>query len=245
MSRPVRISALFSVFVFVSANLAGARDDIRSQRVQFETGAMTATVDGVITGYETVDYLLGAKAGQMMSVTMTTDHGATYFNVLPPDSEDEADFVGSIEGNSFTGRLDLDGDWKVRVSMMRSAARRGEKAVFTMEIGISGSPDPEATRERNDFGPREWDARGDLGCAVGGAPMQPGACPFKVLRYDSGGTVFVVPPGGGPVRILYFESGTWSTDSAARVGVSRRDDMWSLTVEEETYEMPVAVLTGG
>ena len=245
MPRSARLVIFVSVMGFLSASTSIARDDIRSQRVQFEPGETTAAVKGAITGYEAVDYLVGARAGQMMSVTITTDHGATSFNVLPPDSEDEADFVGSTEGNSFVGRLDLDGDWKIRVSMMRSAARRGETAVFKMEIGISGSADPSLARERNDFGPREWDARGDLGCAVGGAPMQPGACPFKVLRYDSGGTVFVVPPGGGPVRILYFESGTWSTDSAARVGVSRRDDLWSLTVEEETYEMPDAVLTGG
>ena len=245
MSRSAWVIAVVSMIVLVSSGISDARDDIRLQRVQFKPGDATATVDGTITGYEAVDYLLGASAGQTMSVTMMTDHGAAYFNVLPPDSEDEADFVGSSEGNSFVGRLDLDGDWRVRVYMMRSAARRGETAVFKMKMGISGSPDPEAARERNDFGPREWDARGDLGCAVGGAPMQPRACPFKVLRYESGGTVFVVPPGGGPVRILYFESGTWSTDSAAKVKVSKRDDMWTLAVEGETYELPDAVLTGG
>jgi hypothetical protein len=245
MSRSAWIFSLVSVIGFLFTSIAIARDDIREQRVQFEPGEATTTVDGTITGYEAVDYLLGARAGQTMSVTMTTDHGATYFNVLSFDSENEADFVGSSEGHSFIGRLDLDGDWKVRVSMMRSAARRGETAVFKMEIGISGSADPSLARERNDFGPREWDARGDLGCAVGGAPLQPGTCPFKVLRYESGGTVFVVPPGGGPVRVLYFESGTWTTDSAAQVKVSRRDDIWTLTVEGETYELPDAVLTGG
>ena len=35
-------------------------------------------------------------------------------------------FVGSISGNQFEGRLPASGDYKVRVYLMRSAARRDE-----------------------------------------------------------------------------------------------------------------------
>ena len=180
-----------------------------------------------------------------MGVSMTTDNGANYFNILPPDSENEAVYNGSTGDNKYEGRLDLDGDWKIRVYMMRSAARRNEVANYVLKVSITGSPDPTAAREASEFGPLEWDARGNLGCAQGGAPMQPGACPFKVIRYASGATVYVKKPDGQGIRILYFENGEWSSDSAAKVEVSKRADTWVLIVGEETYEVPEAVVTGG
>lgn len=234
------------VLMVVAGGPAHARDEIRRERVQFDTGSSSAAITGTITGHEVVDYMLGALAGQTMTVTMSTEHTACYFNVLPPDSEDEAIFIGSVEGRDFEGILDLDGDWKIRVYVMRSAARRGETARFTIEAGIHGSADPAVAREANDFGPREWDAKGDLGCAFGGEPMWSATCPFKVIRTSSGGTVFVARPGGRGVRILYCEGGVWSTDTAEPVVVAKRSDLWTLTVnEEESYEVPEAVLTGG
>lgn len=218
---------------------------VRQERVEFQSGSSGATVEGTITGHEVVDYVVGARAGQTMGVTLTTSHGATCFNVLPPDSENEAVFIGSTSGADSVGRLDLDGDWKIRVYMMRSAARRGEVADFDLDLTVRGDPDPNFALEANDFGPREWDARGDLGCVHGGAPMQPAACPFKVVRYSSGGTVYAVKPGGEGTRILYFDSGEWSTDSDAVIAVAKRSDLWTLTVEEESYEVPEAVLNGG
>lgn len=245
MKNRVTGALCLTAALLLSAVTGMAADEIRKERVRFEEGASGATIEGKITGDEIVDYLLGAKAGQTMSVTMTTDHGASYFNVLPPDSEVEAVFNGSLGENSYEGRLDLDGDWKVRVYMMRSAARRNEVANFTLKVAISGAPDPAAAREASEFGPLEWDARGNLGCAAGGAPLDPDGCPFKVVRYESGATIYVVTPGGEGTRILYFDSGNWSTDSAAEVKAGKRDDMWTLTVEGETYEFPDAVIYGG
>ena len=245
MNKQVRVLLAIVVSTALSAAGGWADERVRQVRVEFQRGSSGATVEGTITGYEVVDYLVGARAGQTMGVTLTTSHGATYFNVLPPDSEDEAVFIGSTSGGDYAGRLDLDGDWKIRVYMMRSAARRGEAADFKLKLTVSGDPDPSFAREANDFGPRDWDARGNLGCAHGGAPMQPAACPFKVVRHSSGGTVYAVKPGGEGTRILYFESGEWSTDSDAVIAVAKRSDLWTLTVEDESYEVPEAVLDGG
>jgi hypothetical protein len=238
-----------SVTLVVAACLAGiaalAETDIRSERVQFEANTSGASINAKIKGREIVDYLLGAHAGQTLSVTMQTDNSANYFNVIPPDADDEAVFVGSAEGNSYEGKLDLDGDWKIRVYLMRSAARRDEIAAHTLTVGITGRPDPAAAREVNDFGPREWDARGGLGCARGGQPMQTAACPFKVIRYAEGATIFVLAPGTGAERILCFTNGAWSTDGTERVQASKRADLWSLVVSDEAYEVPDAALFGG
>lgn len=227
--------------------VALAADDVRSERISFAAGESGATVSGTIAGYETVDYLVDARAGQSMTVTFETENTANYFNVIPPDEDTVAVFNGSIEGNEFAGMLDLDGDWKLRVYQMRSAARRNEVAQFRLNVAVTGLPDAAKSRVANDFGPREWDARGNLGCAFGGQPMQTAACPFKVIRYsdEPGGTVFVMAPNTSETRILYFTDGEWSTDSSEVIDVSRRDDLTSLTVGDEAYEIPDAVLFGG
>jgi hypothetical protein len=112
-------------------------DDIRTERVHFKKGATSTTVEGQIKGYEGVDYVLGARAGQAMNVSMATDNTANYFNIIAPGKTDEAMFIGSTSGNQFEGTLPADGDYKVRVYLMRSAARRGEVANYRLEMIIS------------------------------------------------------------------------------------------------------------
>ena len=73
-----------------------------------------------------------------MRVTLRTSNSAAYFNVLPPGSNHAAIFVGSTSGNQFTGTLPADGEYKLRVYLMRSAARRNEHANYTYTVGIPG-----------------------------------------------------------------------------------------------------------
>jgi hypothetical protein len=110
--------------------------DIHTERVQFAKGANSATIEGRIQGYKSVDYVLGAKQGQSMNVSMGTDNGANYFNIIAPGKENEAMFVGSSSGNQFEGTLPASGDYKVRVYLMRSAARRDEIANYRLEMII-------------------------------------------------------------------------------------------------------------
>jgi hypothetical protein len=56
-----------------------------------------------------------------MNVSMATDNGANYFNIIEPGRSNEAMFVGSSAGNQFEGTLPASGDYKVRVYLMRSA----------------------------------------------------------------------------------------------------------------------------
>ncbi|WP_295886046.1 hypothetical protein [uncultured Thiohalocapsa sp.] len=81
--------AACAVTLACTATLALA-DDIRTERVQFHKGADSATVEDSIKGYEGVDYVLGAKEGQLMNVSMATDNGAAYFNIIAPGKENEA-----------------------------------------------------------------------------------------------------------------------------------------------------------
>ena len=127
-----------AVFVVVPPGVSQA-DDLRTEKVQFASGESQTTIKGSIKGYEIVDYVLGANTGQTMTVNMDTDNLSSYFNILAPGETDVAYFVGSTAGNSYSGNLSQSGDYKVRVYMMRNAARRDEVANYSLDIAIAGS----------------------------------------------------------------------------------------------------------
>ncbi|WP_072013804.1 hypothetical protein [Myxosarcina sp. GI1] len=118
-----------------------AQEGIRQERIQFKPGASSAVVEDSITGYETVDYVLNAREGQYVNVSMATDNSANYFNLLAPEENEEAMFNSSMGENQYEGILPKSGDYKVRVYMMRSAARRNEVANYRLEMIITEAGD--------------------------------------------------------------------------------------------------------
>ena len=72
-----------------------------------------------------------------MNVSMATDNSANYFNILAPGKTDGGMFIGSISGNKFEGALPANGDYKIRVYLMRNAARRGEAANYRLEMIVN------------------------------------------------------------------------------------------------------------
>lgn len=146
--RDSRLTPVFLSLLFAASSLAAqAGSDIRTERVRFAKGATSAVVEGTISGYETVDYVLGASKGQSMNVSMATKHTATYFNILAPGETEVAFFNGSVNGNQYEGVLPASGDYKIRVYMMRSAARRNEKANYRLEMIVSGKPQATTTAD--------------------------------------------------------------------------------------------------
>ena len=116
-------------------------EDARDERVQFAPGTSGATIKETITGYQTVNYQLNAKAGQSMIVVLNTDNPSNYFNVLAAAKApgDGAIFTGAMQGGRYAGTLPEDGEYTVQVFLMRNAARRNEKANYTLEIEIKGA----------------------------------------------------------------------------------------------------------
>ncbi len=136
--------------------------DIRQERVQFEAGRSGATISGRIKGSETVDYLLGASAGQRISIDLETSNLSSYFNLLPAGSE-TAIHTGSVDGNTYAGTLPGNGDYRIRVYLMRNAARRNEVANYTLSVDITGDASQAGGSRNPDFadglsgGPDYWD----------------------------------------------------------------------------------------
>ncbi len=131
----------FCVMMILAAGIGvAAAGDIRSERVKFEPGANAAHVAGSIKGYKIVDYILSASKGQYMNVSMATKNSSAYFNILAPGSEDAAFFIGSTSGNQYEGVASETGDYRVRVYLMRNAARRGAVAKYKLELVVGSGP---------------------------------------------------------------------------------------------------------
>lgn len=144
MKQLSRSAALLIIASFPAGVVSA--DEIRQERVLFDEGESATTIEASITGYDTVDYVLGASRGQAMTVSMSTDNQANYFNIMAPGEDNVAMFIGSIKSRNFAGTLPESGDYKVRVYLMRAAARRDETANYQLEISIAGDTrirDPE------------------------------------------------------------------------------------------------------
>jgi hypothetical protein len=124
---------------------AVAQDKPRQERVEFASGESGTTLKGRIKGYEVVRYLLGAQAGQRMTVALNTSNTYTYFNVIQPSQPDGPALAISEQAganpmvpelNRFEGVLPESGEYGIEVWMYRAAARRGDVADFTLDVAI-------------------------------------------------------------------------------------------------------------
>jgi hypothetical protein len=122
---------------FSSAVIIPSIASITQQRVQFKAGSNSAVKEGTIKGSETIDYVLNAKKGQSANISLASKSGSIYFNILEPGQNEVAIFNGSTSGNQFEGTLNKSGDYKIRVYLMRSAARNNETANYRLEMIVN------------------------------------------------------------------------------------------------------------
>jgi Bacterial SH3 domain len=95
-----------------------------------------------------------------------------------------------------------------------------------------------------------FNATGPLPCARSrGQPM--GQCTFGVKRDGKGGgSITVFWPDGGN-RVIFFENNTPTrfdrseADGDAQMAVSNVNDLWMVTIGDQRFEIPAAVMTGG
>jgi hypothetical protein len=103
------------------------------QRVRFQSGHSSATLKGRIIGFDTKDYVVGAKAGQAMALRLSSSNPGAYFVIYSINGR----ATDMNETTVWSENLSESGDYLIRVFMMRSAARRkGAAANFTLSISI-------------------------------------------------------------------------------------------------------------
>jgi hypothetical protein len=110
-------------------------DDVRRETVHFAPGTSGSTIKSQVKGYDSVQYSLGVKAGQKMSVQLDSSNASLYFNITAPGAA-AALYNGSIDGNGTTVTIPSSGKYVIDVYLMRNAARRGETAAYTLTLYV-------------------------------------------------------------------------------------------------------------
>ncbi|SDB15342.1 hypothetical protein [Bauldia litoralis] len=114
----------------------GARAGTKVTRVEFEAGNDNASKTGKITGHGYHDYVLGARAGQRMGVSLITK-GTCYFNIEAPGSDGAAIYNGSMDGpDAVNIKLPKDGDYTIRVYLMGNDRDSGATVHYQLSMTI-------------------------------------------------------------------------------------------------------------
>lgn len=229
---------LFKIFIFILPYLTCAQ--IITKKVAFPVGKSSTIIQGSIAGDQTMDYTIGANQGQKLNVTLTNKSKDSYFNVLPPGSQGEAIFIGQNDGNKCSIVLPSTGTYKIRVYQMRSAARRGEKASYSLSVSIPSSSKSGDAKVSG----TNYNATSIVRAAIGSNPT---TANVGVIRFKGGGEIHTTLP-NQKKRIFVFSKGEWSCKSANCVLTFAKisSDEWELIVNKsEKYYIPDAVIFGG
>ena len=249
-SMTIRTLVTFAALALAGSVLAADGPPTpRKERVTFVKGASSATLKGALKGGADVDYLVRAAAGQTLQVKLQGTNPQNDFNVLPPGSANVAMYVSSMTGErSWSGVLPADGDYAIRVYLMRPAARRNESSRYTLTVGVTGNPLPPlpAARDAKVAG-TAYHATAKVQCTL---PYQPDvkSCDAGVVRRGNDGTATfeAIGPMGVQRRILFVQGKPVAADTMDPVTSTRQGDATVVKVgDNERYEVPDAFLNGG
>jgi len=230
------------------AGVVFADAGIRQEKVQFAKGASSAVIKGQLKGDAMVDYLVRAAAGQTLSVKLQKTNAQNYFNVMPPGSTGSAMFVGD-SGENYSGVLPTDGDYIVRVYLMRPAARRGESSNYTLTVGASGQALAPIAASKDAVIPgTSYHASAKIKC-VPAFETTPRECDAFVIRRGFDGTATIDIPGSAGKRSILFVKGKPTASNAQAMDALTSEHKGDVTIVQlgtsERYEIPDALVAGG
>ncbi|UZW61079.1 g-type lysozyme inhibitor [Lysobacter enzymogenes] len=142
-ARFARIAVL-SLALATAAGAVGAADKVVTVPVKFAKGTTGTTVKGAIKGYDSMEYLVVARAGQTLRLTISGSTNANV-NVFPPRAngtpDPDADGL-ELSSDYQNGRssesavLPANGTYRIQVYQFRAIARRGTVSKFSLKIDI-------------------------------------------------------------------------------------------------------------
>ncbi len=148
MPRAIFVLAAAAVAAFAvlaEPGVAQTQENVRTIPVEFPPGETTATLEGHVTGPDSVVYGIAAAESQSVDVTLDSDSPDIFFDVLGPGDTGHMVFSGARQGKHFEGTLAAAGDYSIRVLLSRTAARKNGDASFTLQVSLPGAA-PAATR---------------------------------------------------------------------------------------------------
>jgi hypothetical protein len=114
-----------------------------SERISFKQGCGRASARGHLIGphRSELDYIVIAKAGQTLEVELLTDFPEVYYNLLGPRGDEKPIVNTSRTGDrKWSGALSESGEYRVRVYLLRRAARAGTTASFKLRFAMPPTP---------------------------------------------------------------------------------------------------------
>jgi len=247
MRTPLTFAAAGLLAISLPAGVGVAQTAIESQRVTFRAGADATLLKGQLKGDQTVDYKLRAGAGQTLTVELKGSNAQNYFNVMAAGT-DTALFIGSSSGNRFRGLLPSDGDVRVRVYLMRPAARRNESSTYSLKVGISGAPLAPVPASRDALIPgTPYHASAEVPCGSGSSGKATRCKASVIRRANNSATVVVTNPEGQKRQFLFVKGKAVASDQPEKLTVQLRGDVSVLLLGEnfERYEIVDALVVGG
>ena len=181
--------------------------------VSFAKGSTGTTLKGTVTGDDSVNYTIGAKAGQTLKLQLSGTTNA-YFNLFAPGSDTAMD--GAMQAQSFSGALPASGQYRVQVFQPRAQARRGQAASYSLRIDI---PPTGAASSRAPAAATTASA----GAAAGGLPLFNATCgPGIDVHVDQGGPVYI---DGKEASLKKFNANYYEAKSGSTtISLSRNPD---------------------
>lgn len=126
----VTIMLLAAVVIGSAIAPSGAGAAEYTSRVQFAAGSSSATLKGGVVRGDRDIYILGARAGQVMDVSITSLEKNAVFQIVAPGG---GELPGAREGDDamkWSGKLPRAGDYRIVVGGTRG------NASYTLRVGI-------------------------------------------------------------------------------------------------------------
>jgi hypothetical protein len=237
----------FFLAALTTAGLALAQPAMAQQQtvVSFAKGTSSQTLKGSIKGDQDHSYLVDARAGQTMTVTLASTKGSAEMNVWAPGN-DTAISLGADDPYNVTVVLPTSGRYKVQVYQMRASARRGETANYTLTVGVHGGATAATPSHDALVAGTKYHATADISCVtvMGG---KPGACKAGVIRKGSGNAVVEMQtPDGGQRSITFTGGKATGSDASAKMTATKNGDITTVRIGAvEVYYIPDAFVFGG
>jgi hypothetical protein len=159
-------------------------------------------------------------------------------------------FVGEMSGESFKRVLPADGDYAIRVYLVRAAARRNETSSYSLNVSITGTPLPPLPGSKDALvAGTAFHAKAPIACVPPYA-LEPKSCEAGVIRrgHDGTATVEIKAPGSTVARrILFVKGKPVSSDATDDLTFTRQADrdQTIVSIGAERYDIVDALIFGG
>lgn len=122
-----QVQALLILFVLIAALDVGLAKGVRT-RVRFPRGSTSVTLEGGVVREDRDEYLVGARAGQKMTVHITSVEDNAEIGIYKPGSNKP--LHGAYEVKDWSGKLPVSGTYLIEVGGTRG------NASYTLKVTI-------------------------------------------------------------------------------------------------------------